>query len=169
MDEAVRRSGARARLVALASVGLLLGGAGAATTAAAWTDEVVFGGTAAPSTLDVQARTGSLDPASGPPDGEAGTWVPGPWFDQGLLGDPDTIDVPIVTPTVTDMHPTTSYAAPIELCDAGDVDAEITSAVITTDTTVVDLTSVNVDTIDVGSIIPADSCASGGAGTPLFG
>ncbi|AYF98796.1 hypothetical protein [Protaetiibacter intestinalis] len=161
-------AGARARSVALVLVGLLLGGAGAVTTAAAWRDDVFLGAEATPSTFDIQARTGTVDRHPTDPD-IAPVWTPGAWYDVGLPGDPDTLVVPIVAPTVGDLHPLTSYAVPIELCNDGDVDGEIAEAIITTDTGLVELTSIDVDTIDVGTTIPADSCASDGAAEPLFG
>ena len=136
--------GKRRRILGVVLASLLLGGIGAAATAAAWVDETHYTATAAASSFDIQARTSA--------DGE--------WLDVGLPGDPDT-DLPgneIVLDGIEDALPGTSYAVPIFLCNAGGVDGVIADAEITETGTLVDLASINVDTISIGTVLPANSC-----------
>ncbi|KQQ93716.1 hypothetical protein ASF62_05785 [Leifsonia sp. Leaf325] len=123
---------------------LVLGGIGAAATAAAWVDETHYTATAAASSFDIQARTS----------------VDGEWLDVGLPGDPDTdlAGNEIVLDGIEDALPGTSYAVPIFLCNAGGADGIIADAEIDVDGTLVDLASVNVDTISLGTVLPANSC-----------
>jgi hypothetical protein len=138
------RAAATGRGTRLALTGIVVVGIGAAVTAAAWSDQNRFAAGARSSGFDIQARTSAT----------------GVWKDVGLPGNPDT-DVPgneIRIPPIAGALPGTSYAVPIYLCNAGDVDGVLSAAEISNTGTLVDLASVNVDTISIGTVLPANSC-----------
>ncbi|MET0843340.1 MAG: hypothetical protein ABWY23_05790 [Mycetocola sp.] len=140
----------RKRWAAIGSV-LLLGaaGVGVGTTAAAWVDVVNTSATATASSFDIWGRFAS--------DAD--------WEDIGLPGDPDTYTFPIDAATYDDVLPAHSYLGDVFLCNAGDIDGVVTSAILTEtdpEENPVDKLvlpgSIEVDEISIGTIIPANSC-----------
>jgi hypothetical protein len=145
------------RITGLVAVGALAVGLSIGLTSAAWVDQVGFGAAATGGTFDIQGRFAA--------DQE--------WQDVGLPGNPDTYDdgFEIAIPPISDVLPAHSYVGDVFLCNAGSVDGHISNATLVEETTerdgapsgpnlrLVEPLSIEVENIDVGTIIPANSCA----------
>jgi hypothetical protein len=145
------------RITGILAVGALTLGLTVGLTSAAWVDQVGFGAAAQGSTFDIQGRFAADQP----------------WQDVGLPGSPDTFEdgFEIAIPPIADVLPAHSYVGDVFLCNAGDVDGHISNATLVEETTsrdgtptgpnlrLVEPLSIEVENIDVGTIIPANSCA----------
>jgi hypothetical protein len=162
----MRRVGGLLAAAALA-VGLSIG-----VTSAAWVQGANFSASAGANSFDIQARFGQNIEGQ-PPGGSTAAWE-----DVGLPGNPDTYPpgFEVVIPPISGVLPGHSYFGDVFLCNAGNVDGVITNATLseTSVTTegepapfgLVLVGSIEVDGIDVGSVIPANSCAPSSVENP---
>jgi hypothetical protein len=146
-------------------IGAFVVGIGAGVTSAAWVDQASFSAAiASTGTFDIQGRFAESDEEFRSRNSTA------PWEDIGLPGNPDTYPpgFEIVIPPISDVLPGHSYAGDVFLCNAGSIDGVITGATLEEVTVnaqggasapLVLVGSIQVTNIDVGTIIPALSCA----------